>query len=117
MYGYPGVTPPGPRSLHFRGKRPIPRLPELASSCARPAAALRDQCRKAPEEGCVEAVELLREHSDESEGEDDEAPVDPHPSEPAKRSHLRSSLKNELNHLQTVRASFSAVSKPIFAST
>ena len=34
--------PQGPRSLHFRGKRPIPRLPELASSSARPAAALRD---------------------------------------------------------------------------
>ena len=32
----------GPRSLHFRGRRPIPRLRELASSCARPAAALRD---------------------------------------------------------------------------
>ena len=28
--------------MHFRGKRPIPRLPKLASSCARPAAALRD---------------------------------------------------------------------------
>ena len=40
--GYPGGYPQGPRSLHFRGKRPIPRLPELASSCARPAAALRD---------------------------------------------------------------------------
>ena len=38
----PEVTPQGPRSLHFRGKRPIPRLPELASSSARPAAALRD---------------------------------------------------------------------------
>ena len=30
------------RSLNFCGRRPIPRLPELASSCARPAAALRD---------------------------------------------------------------------------
>ena len=38
MYGYPA----GLRSLHFCGRRPIPRLPELASSCARPAAALRD---------------------------------------------------------------------------
>ena len=28
--GYPQATPQGPRSLHFRGKRPIPRLPELA---------------------------------------------------------------------------------------
>ena len=35
-------TQPGPRSLHFRGRRPIPRLPELASNCVRPAAALRD---------------------------------------------------------------------------
>ena len=32
----------GPRSLRFRGRRPIPRLRELASSSARPAAALRD---------------------------------------------------------------------------
>ena len=24
--GYPGGYPEGPRSLHFRGKRPIPRL-------------------------------------------------------------------------------------------
>ena len=37
------VTRRGPRNLHFRGNCPIPRLPELASSCARPqAAALRD---------------------------------------------------------------------------
>ena len=42
MYVDPTVTPMGPRSLHFRGRRPIPRLPKLASSCARPAAALRD---------------------------------------------------------------------------
>ena len=43
MYADPTVTPEGPRSLHFRGNCPIPRLPELASSCARPqAAALRD---------------------------------------------------------------------------
>ena len=38
MYGYPA----GLRSLHFCGRRPIPRLPELASNCVRPAAALRD---------------------------------------------------------------------------
>ena len=42
MYSYPPVIRPGPRSLHFRGSRPIPRLPELASSCVRPAAALRE---------------------------------------------------------------------------
>ena len=46
MYGYPPVNPPvnppGPRSLHFRGRRPIPRLPELAINCVRPVAALRD---------------------------------------------------------------------------
>ena len=39
--GYPQLPtgyPQGPRSLHFRGKRPIPRLPELASSSARPLA-------------------------------------------------------------------------------
>ena len=49
MYGYPTVTHSystvtrrGPRRLHFRGRRPIPRLPELASNCVRPAAALRD---------------------------------------------------------------------------
>ena len=42
----PHGYPPGPRSLHFRGRRPIPRLPKLASSSARPAAALRDyRCR------------------------------------------------------------------------
>ena len=41
--GCPQATPQSPRSLHFRGKRPIPRLQKLASSCARPlAAALRD---------------------------------------------------------------------------
>ena len=39
MYADFTVTPEGPRSLHFRGKRPIPRLPELASSCARPSSA------------------------------------------------------------------------------
>ena len=38
LYGYPG----GPRGLHFRGRWPIPRLPELASNCVRPAAALCD---------------------------------------------------------------------------
>ena len=43
MYGCPTVTRRGPRSLHFRGRRPIPRLPELASSSARPAAAIRDE--------------------------------------------------------------------------
>ena len=43
MYGYPTVTRRGPRGLHFRGRQPIPRLPELASNCVRPAAALRDQ--------------------------------------------------------------------------
>ena len=43
MYGYPTVARRGPRSLHFRGRRPIPRLPELASNCVRPAAALREQ--------------------------------------------------------------------------
>ena len=32
--GYPQATPQGPRSLHFRGKRPIPRLPELAHAAA-----------------------------------------------------------------------------------
>ena len=43
MYADPTVTPEGPRSLHFRGNCPIPRLPELASRCARlQAAALRD---------------------------------------------------------------------------
>ena len=42
MYADPGGYRLGPRSLHFRGRRPIPRLPKLASSCARPAAALRD---------------------------------------------------------------------------
>ena len=49
MYAYPGGypegtdrVPGGPRSLHFRRRRPIPRLPELASNSARPAAALRD---------------------------------------------------------------------------
>ena len=44
MYAKCTVTPAGPRGLHFRGRRPIPRLPDLASSCARPlgAAALRD---------------------------------------------------------------------------
>ena len=41
--GYPQATPQSPRSLHFRGRHPIPQLPKLASSCARPAAALRDQ--------------------------------------------------------------------------
>ena len=46
MYADPTVTPEGSRSLHFRGMRPIPRLPELASSCARPAAALRDIPRR-----------------------------------------------------------------------
>ena len=40
--GYPTGYPQGPRSLHFRGKRPIPRLQKSASSSARPAAALRD---------------------------------------------------------------------------
>ena len=30
------VTPAGSRSLHFRGGRPVPRLPELANSSARP---------------------------------------------------------------------------------
>ena len=34
--GYREVTPQGPRSLHFRGMRPIPRLQKLASSSARP---------------------------------------------------------------------------------
>ena len=33
--GYPTGSPQGPRSLHFRGKRPIPRLPELAHAAAR----------------------------------------------------------------------------------
>ena len=47
MYGYPGVTRGGPRSLHFRGSHPMPRLPELASNCVRPAAALREQCDQA----------------------------------------------------------------------
>ena len=43
MYADPTVTPEDPRSLHFRGNYPIPRLQKLASSCARPqAAALRD---------------------------------------------------------------------------
>ena len=50
--GYREVTPQGPRSLHFRGKRPIPRLLELVSarSSARPlsAAALRDHHRSHP---------------------------------------------------------------------
>ena len=45
MYGYQTVNRPGPRSLHFRGRRPIPRLPELASNCVRPAAAGRGHCR------------------------------------------------------------------------
>ena len=43
LYGYCTGFVRGPRSLHFRGRRPIPRLRELASSSARPAAALRDQ--------------------------------------------------------------------------
>ena len=38
----PGGYPEGPRSLHFRRRRPIPGLPKLASNCVRPAAALRD---------------------------------------------------------------------------
>ena len=42
MYAKPTGSRQGPRSLHFRGRRPIPRLPKLASSSARPAAALRD---------------------------------------------------------------------------
>ena len=45
MYADPGGYPPypeGPRSLHFRRRRPIPGLPKLASNCVRPAAALRD---------------------------------------------------------------------------
>ena len=39
--GYPQATLQGPRSLHFRGKRPIPRLLELVSarSSARPLSA------------------------------------------------------------------------------
>ena len=47
MYADPTVTPEGPRSLHFRGMRPIPRLRELASSCVRPqTAALRDYAQE-----------------------------------------------------------------------
>ena len=34
MYADPTITPEGPRSLHFRGKRPIPRLPKLAHPAA-----------------------------------------------------------------------------------
>ena len=34
MYGYPTVTRRGPRSLHFRGRRPLPRLTELAHAAA-----------------------------------------------------------------------------------
>ena len=48
MYVDPTVTPMGPRSLHFRGNCPIPRLQKLASSCARPAAALRDLVEHVP---------------------------------------------------------------------
>ena len=45
MYGYPTVTPPGPRGLHFRGRRPVAHLPELAHAAAcglKPAAQPRD---------------------------------------------------------------------------
>ena len=67
MYSYPPVIRPGPCSLHFRGRRPIPRLPELASSSARPqAAALRDlfQDALAHEDGEEDEVVRLREAQD-----------------------------------------------------
>ena len=61
MYRVPGGYPQGPRSLHFRGKRPILRLPELASSCAPPqAAALRDN-------PCIGESETRRSALDASE--------------------------------------------------
>ena len=53
----PGGSPEGPRSLHFRGKRPIPRLPTLASSCARPLSAAA-QHRDLVRECVVQVVEL-----------------------------------------------------------
>ena len=40
--GTPLVTPPGPRGLHFSGRRPISCLQELVSNCVLPAAALRE---------------------------------------------------------------------------
>ena len=58
-HSYPTVTPQGPRSLHFRGKRPIPRLQKLASSCARPAAALRDHPVCPRQCGIPELTDLL----------------------------------------------------------
>ena len=63
-HAYPTLTPRGPRSLHFRGRRPLPRLPELASSSARPAAALRDHANRASEHRCsgVAHAEVRRNH-------------------------------------------------------
>ena len=55
----PTVTPQGPRSLHFRGKRPILRFQKLASSCARPAAALRDHPVCPRQCGIPELTDLL----------------------------------------------------------
>ena len=78
--GYREVTPQGPRSLHFRGKRPILRLPKLASICARPAAAFRDhqargrqqeRDRVAGRHGKAIAREALS-AEDDDKGEDDE---------------------------------------------
>ena len=53
--GYPQATPQGPRSLHFRGKRSIPRLPELALSAAalgllKPLSAIRSRCHRGGDE-------------------------------------------------------------------
>ena len=50
--GYPEVTREGPRSLHFRGKRPIPRLPKLA-----PAAALGLSLSRSPRHVLVIALQ------------------------------------------------------------
>ena len=52
MYSYPMVIRPGPRSLHFRGRRPIPRLPELAH--AAPLGRLQ-RSRSAPRPGLTSA--------------------------------------------------------------
>ena len=64
MYGYPMVIRPGPRSLHFRGRRPIPRLPELAHAAAlgrsqRPLPATKPAGRAAPRKAIAKA-RLLR---------------------------------------------------------
>ena len=58
--GYPGGYREGPRSLHFRGKRPIPRLQKSARarSCAQYPLSAAAQHRDLVRECVVQVVEL-----------------------------------------------------------